>query len=185
MSSLMLHPMDADWLPASREDFLDDLRQAGLIGLSLPDAFAPGYLVGERFLSLVTFLGCSPDILLEPDSAAPGREFCAVRIHHYPEGARFVLAERAAPPRCPVCRSSMTVDRATVQAETLMSCPDCGQQSPLLSLNWRRSAGYASCFVEITGVYPQEARPTEALLELLKRVSQGDWRYFYSGSFVD
>ncbi len=184
MSSLMLHPVDASWLAASSEDFDRHLQQAGLIGASLPGAFAPGYLVGEHFLSLVTFLGCSPDILLEPDSAAPEREFCAVRIHRYPEGARFVLAERAAPPRCPACRSSMTVDAAAVQAETLISCPDCGQQSPLLSLNWRRSAGYASCFVEITGVYPQEARPTDALLALLKRVSMGDWRYFYSGSFV-
>jgi hypothetical protein len=57
---------------------LDCLSDLGLLGQSLGGG---RYSTGEGFLSLVCFLGCSPDIELEPQASKP---FCYIQL---PEGS--------------------------------------------------------------------------------------------------
>jgi hypothetical protein len=65
-------------VPPDNNALLHCLSDLGLLGESLGGG---RYRVGESFLSLVCFLGCSPDIELEPQANKP---FCYIQL---PEGA--------------------------------------------------------------------------------------------------
>lgn len=179
MASLVLHPSDKSWLPNNDGDLYTLLQTTGLAGPALPDRYGSGYFVGNRFLSLVTFMGCSPAIKLEPDDSQPDQEFCSIRLRLEKASPLLQVASRNSPPRCPHCRSVVEVESGDPVAETLMDCKQCGAKTPLYALNWRKTAGYARCFVEITGVYPQEALPTATLLNSLQEFSGCEWCYFY------
>lgn len=45
--------------------------------------------------------------------------------------------------------------------------------------NWRKSAGFARFFIEITEIYPKEAIPQPGLLSALETMSDERWKYFY------
>lgn len=66
------------------------LRQVGLLGASLGEG---RYAVGEAFLSLVCFLGCSPDIELEPQT---GKAFCYLQLPCSSEAEIFQLIRKPA-----------------------------------------------------------------------------------------
>ncbi len=180
MASLILHPTDAAWSPHLINDLYSLLQTIGLAGGVLPEGFAPGFLIGDSFLSLVTFMGCAPAINLEPDGNQPEKEFCSIRIRMKKESPQFLIAPHYPPPRCPHCRSVVEIDGESLIAEMLTVCNRCDTKTPVHALNWRKAAGYARCFVEITGVYPQEALPTETLMNALQGFSGCEWRYFYS-----
>ncbi|MEE9423323.1 MAG: hypothetical protein V3V50_09225 [Gammaproteobacteria bacterium] len=180
MASLILHPADADWHPDCIDDLHSHLQSIGFIGEVLPENFSQGFLIGDKFLTLATFMGCAPAINLRPDIKHPDHEFCSIRLRLETEVPYLFVAEKYSVPRCPHCRAAVKVDIENIPAETQMTCDQCSESTPLHALNWRRTAGYARCFIEITGVYPQEALPTEALLNVLQKYSDCEWRYFYN-----
>ena len=49
----------------------------------------------------------------------------------------------------------------------------------LTDLSFRKAAGIGHTFIEIRGIYPSEAVPTDALLNRLQRLSGGPWRTIY------
>lgn len=178
MSSLFLNPVRSDWIPDTLTRLTERLASAGL--LSAEHCGRDGWcLIGENFLSLVTFMGCSPAIRLAPDPDAPGAEFCRVRVHHYPERPQFLFAQHLPVPRCPACRAPVVVSPDEMTADTSKTCSRCATISPVSGLDWKRAAGCARVFVEIAGVYPGEALPTHELLATLRECGGGDWRYFY------
>jgi hypothetical protein len=73
---LVLTPQDPYLLPDQPESILDALHEIGFIGEALKEP--PGYLPGERFMQLVSFMGCSPYIRLQPDGS--GEPFCHLRL---------------------------------------------------------------------------------------------------------
>jgi len=178
MSSLVLHPLEAEWVPHGRGHLSECLVDVGLCERVAPDAqgWCP---VGEHFLGLVTFLGCSPAIHLAPDPASPEREYCRVRLREFRAAPHFLHARHLPTPRCPVCRAPVAVDPAQTTPESDVDCRRCGARTSAARLDWRRAAGYASLFIEISGVYPGEALPTDALLARLEQASGCGWRYFY------
>jgi hypothetical protein len=48
-------------------------------------------------------------------------------------------------------------------------------------LDWRRGAGYASVFLEVGGIHPHEALPSDHLLHDLSLFSSCDWQHFFAG----
>jgi hypothetical protein len=48
------------------------------------------------------------------------------------------------------------------------------------AIQWRKMAGYAHLFIEITDVFPKEAIPQTLLLDSLTDMSHTGWTYFYS-----
>ena len=61
-------------------------------------------------------------------------------------------------------------------ADTITYC----QQSTLTeNLNWRHGAGFGQFFIVVNSVYPNEAVPTDKLMEILKSASNETWDYFY------
>lgn len=178
MSSLYLHTDDPRWIPDDHDGLLQLLDELGL-GTSgrvgVEDCFSPG----SQFLSLVTFLGCSPRAVLDPGQAGDGQPACFVRLHYYPE-VRFLADTRSMRVRCPQCRTPLTAIDTNAH-DALFTCADCAGTVPVSQLDWRQSAGFSRCFIEIGGIHPHEAVPSDRLLSRLREYSGTGWRYFYAG----
>lgn len=167
---LVLYPLNAEWGVASLgTPPLDMLRKAleniGFLG----EARQPGeFQTGTEYLSLVTYLGCSPQISMGEAEAATRIYLCGVEpIPRLNAGANIK------PPRCKDCRQPLALTEVKLQPQT---CPHCHQP---LRLDWRRSAAQGRVFIEISNVYESEAVPGEALLECLHAATGVPWDYCY------
>ena len=168
--------------PPTLAAITERLRQIGLLGQPFREE-EQSFLTGERFAQLVTFLGCSPYLRLEPPDDGSDN-FCHLRFLGPFEQARFLYGSNTRPPKCPDCRRGIDgwrslVGQWQVQPETqTLICPHCGQGSSPLQLEWRRSAGFGRFFVQITEIFPGEAVPGTELMDCL-RADGKDWDYFY------
>lgn len=158
------------------------LADLGLVGANYGEI--PGaYLTGPRFLQLITFLGCSPQLQLVPP-ANGSQDFCHIRLRGPFEKPRLLSAANTRPPRCPACGKGLSQWRqmepfwARGQSDSQIVCHSCGQSASPADLNWRRKAGFGHCFIEIREVFPEEAVPLPALMESL-RGEGASWCYFY------
>jgi hypothetical protein len=171
-----------DYLPVIADELVARLVDLGLIGAAY--GHTPGtYLAGPRFLQLITFLGCSPHLQLQPPRDG-SEDFCHIRVRGPFESARLLSADNTRPPRCPACGKGLTQwrelepDWSQGISESEILCHSCGQRASPADLNWRRKAGFGLYFIEISGVFPEEAVPLPALMDCL-RGNGADWRYFY------
>ena len=188
---LLMHPARPD-TPAVAEDRLAPALQAiGLIGERIPLGNAGFYPAGEQFLQLVSFLGCSPAIELDPpddpeqlaaDSAA-GR-FCHIFISSG-EQLQFRCDSQTRAPGCPRCRKPEPHWKPALQAWQQgkqgpeWECQSCGFRGSLSDLVFRKSAGFGRTFLEIRGIYPSEAVPGSVLLDTLASLTGGPWTTIY------
>jgi len=76
-ASLIIHPGDPEWLPDNIEEITASLKNTGLIAGNIPDK-DQCYFVGDSFLELIAFLGCSPNITLTPQDNTD--KFCFIRL---------------------------------------------------------------------------------------------------------
>ncbi len=182
-ASLILHPVDPFYAPATPEVIVRLLREVGLIGDAWQAGPAQRYLIGEHFLQLITFMGCAPAIELAPPAGAD-TGFCHVSLDPLYDSPQFRADKQAVHPRCPACRARLGDWPERVQAWQTDSgaadaCGACGQTLQLPQIDWRHSAGCARLFVNIHDIYPREALPTEALFNALHKASGQSWNYFY------
>lgn len=169
---LVLHPADAAWAPAHSGQLASLLRETGLIGASRGTGI---FSTGAHYLALVSYLGCSPYIALGDAEAAT-----RIQLLGPFATARFHAGANLKPPRCPRCRKALPgAAWQAGQPDTRVVCPHCDASVPLEALDWRRSAGFGRCFVEISNVFESEAVPAETLLERLEQASGCGWHYFY------
>ncbi|MFN3785236.1 MAG: hypothetical protein ACK4RS_00215 [Thiothrix sp.] len=84
---LVLYPAQAT---AGGSDLRQCLHRLGFIGAALGDGY---YATGEQFLSLLCFLGCSPDIELDPH---PSKPFCYVQLPPTTETVTFAFKHKPA-----------------------------------------------------------------------------------------
>jgi hypothetical protein len=180
---LILHVRDPDYVPSSVTYIKRVLQEVGLIGKPWGEASQQRYLIGERFLQLVTFLGCAPAIELEPPTNGDA-EFCHVGISDLYPSARFIADTQGVLPRCPHCRKRFDDWQSAIQQwqdnpAYQALCPSCQMNLSPTELDWRQSAGFGRLFVYIFNIYPREAIPTEALLHTLGDATDQAWDYFY------
>ncbi len=180
---LILHVRDSAYVPADIVQLAQQLREIGLIGKPWGEDSQQRYLIGERFLQLVTFLGCAPAIELEP-SADAHTEFCHIGISPLYPVPRFLADSQGVLPRCPHCRKRFANWQGAVaqwheNPAYQAQCPACQQLLSPVELDWQQSAGFGRCFISIFNIYPREAIPTEALLHTLEQATQQSWNYFY------
>lgn len=189
---LLLYPEDPDCEGISTRKLADSLQEIQLIGAAIPLEHETIYPTGERFLQLITFLGCSPMIELEPpddpehiESASRDGLFCNIHLSGSDAGLRFRADNLTQAPRCPHCRQPEPnwrelVDRWRGDKHALdWQCRACGHKDRLTGLNFRKQAGFGRAFVEIRGIYPSEAVPGEALHRCLQKLSGCEWRVMY------
>lgn len=176
---LLLRTQDPFLLP-ERALLTAILSEAGLLGAPLAgdnDAFA----VGERFLQLVTFAGCSVRIELSPVGDIP---FCHIRFAGPFQRPVFLSGRNTRPPRCPDCRAPLRSWKTSLPdreypGPASIACPACGEVNPPWDYDWKEQAGFGRLFIRIEEVFPGEATPTPTLMALLAEATGYEWRHFY------
>ena len=191
VNKLILLPRNPEAGACSCDELAGRLQSIDLIGI--PASYSGGvyYPTGERFLQLVSFLGCSPAIELDPpadpalleDSLAHGR-FCHITLR-CTTALQFRSDATTRPPRCPHCGQAIPDWAARItrwradHADSRWSCPACQGASDLTGWVFRKTAGFGRVFIEINGIYPSEAIPGDALLAVLDDLTGGPWQAIY------
>jgi hypothetical protein len=177
MPSLLLHPADVLWRPSEPTSLIHTLVELGFIGSCKEPGRLTRFAVGDRFLKLVMFLGCAPYVVLDAEADQPGQVACDVRLLDY-ERVSLVSRKGGPPARCRACRA--VAERPRVDApEARYQCGSCGKECQVADLDWRKCAGYGRFFIQINGVYPHEAIPSDRLMKALQVYAQCHWKYFY------
>jgi len=137
------------------------------------------YLPGERFLSLITFLGCSPNINLFP---VAGENHCFISFIEPCEHAICIGYTSTVNPKCPACTKRIATWKTAdwKLPEEICTCDKCQQKTPYADLSWKHECGFARCGFEVNHIYPHEAVPGDELLNALQKVSGFEWDYCYS-----
>jgi hypothetical protein len=189
---LVLYPAQVDRPAVETATLLAALRAIGLVAAPACHDPAYGYRAGDHFLQLVSFLGCSPAIELDPpadpgecERACASGSLCHIRLPAMEHRIRFRADDRLPAPRCPHCRK--TEDRWPLLIERWhanphverWACRECGYRGRLFDLNFRHRGAFGRRFIDIWGIHPAEAVPGESLLTTLGELSGGDWRYMY------
>jgi hypothetical protein len=180
---LILVPTSLDAIPADHDMLFDTLRKKRFIADSIEINGAVHYRPGEEFMTLITFLGCSPMISTgELDSN--GEQFCHIAIEGPWEEPRFISGDNTKSPRCPKCgeryddwQNRVSEWRSAPYAT--MVCSECGETTSLPQLRWRKCAGFGRIFIKVWGIFESEAVPSPNLLSLLKACSGTEWQHFY------
>lgn len=152
------------------------LAETGLLGK--PES-ANRFLPGERFLTLVCFLGCSPNVALEPGD--DNRPYCRVDIYSSGNNIHCLTGSNTKMPRCPECKTELfaTAINEKQQDCHLYDCKACQSRIDLTTLNWRKTAAFAHVWIEIQNIYEAEAVPHDDLLQQLKKHTEQNWKIAY------
>jgi hypothetical protein len=161
------------------------LREVEFLDKPLNNKHQNRFLVGERFLQNITFMGCSPAVELSPPTDG-SLDFCHIHFREiYPE-PRFRSASQNVFARCPQCRKRISNWEQAVSLWSKdsfavnINCDKCAEQVSLYQLGWRHTAGFARMFIDIYSIYPQEGIPTDQFLSLLETQTGAQWGYFFT-----
>lgn len=137
------------------------------------------FLPGNQFLSLLTFLGCSPSINLTPTE---GEKHCSIRMIDEKERAVCLGHTQTAKPKCPDCKKRIGTwkDEYWQQPDQQILCDKCQAENTFSTLNWKHECGYARGGFEVVNIYPHEAVPTEQFLDALHQYTGFAWSYCYA-----
>ncbi len=154
---------------------IEHLGSIGLIGKACGPA---SYLSGPRFFHHITFLGCAPNLTLDP---AEGDDYLHLEIPRLPRPLLYAGNSSRAP-LCPDCRKAIDDWREQLATSTdgIIGCTSCSTTHPVNALNLRKRACYSSCIIRIAPVFESEAVPGSELLAALNRVFDSHFGYAYT-----
>ena len=182
MPKLVFHSSNPNYTPDRLAEIISEMQKVGFLGekwMSPESVLGERYLIGDSFLSLVTFMGCAPAIELEPLENQPDSlEFCHIEIQEVENTVHFIRGGEHLISRCPHCRQRHA-DWKTIPKSLVYTCDKCKVETHLSEYDWKNTAGCGRFFINLHGIYPQEAIPTSSLLQTLNKISDTDWRYFY------
>ncbi len=179
IGKLILYPTDTEATPPEAKALINSLNMLGLIGRPM-DSDANRFLAGERFLQLISFVGCSPAVCLNPrEERATG--FCHLSICGPFDSPRLVFAQDCRPPRCSACQKTIPNWKEFADNQEI-TCNRCGESQRAEKIAWGRRAGYGRIFIEIHNIFPGEAQPVGELLNKLQTKTGLSWNYFFSAS---
>jgi hypothetical protein len=174
--SLILYPIYPDFSYPQRQ-LLKHLNSMGLLGASEAEN---RYLVGEQFLSLFCFMGCSPHINLFPQQDRE-QPYCYIEIPAPTKATQCVISQNVKVPRCPHCKMDLSAwaQQLKQSCSHLINCSHCSTPLIVSQLNWRKSAFFAKNQIIIGNIYEAEALPDQHLLTQLEQATQVEWKYAY------
>jgi len=142
------------------------------------------YLPGDGFTSLITFLGCSPNISLQPDDSDADDNHCFISIVSTTQQIKCLGYTRQCHPKCPHCRKRIADWQSSnwQQPDALCQCDKCGSETAYAHLNWKHECCFARGGFSIANIYPHEALPTDQLLERLQQQTGVVWDYAYANN---
>jgi len=176
-NALYLHPVQTDFTVDDLPAFIHSLQTIGLIAHKIDtEKTGQHYFTGEKYLDYIAYMGCAPSIQFEAGSN--NEKFCFIKIHQLPESQLIHSRKQARAPHCPRCNKAVKnwQDKKTAAS---IHCDLCDNTSGIEAFNWRKMAGYAQLFIEITDIFPKEAIPQQILLDKLADISDVEWLYFY------
>lgn len=150
------------------------------------------FTIGNKFLSHIAFLGCSPDIELEPQKDKP---YSYIEISPVSDSVHFISGMNIKPTRCPQCKKDLTdlLKRLAEKSAPLFEiqgeaqgktqgkteCQHCHTPIDLFKLNFRKSACFARTYITVGNIYESEAVPDDHFLMTLHKKTGFEWKYAY------
>ncbi|MBE9560705.1 MAG: hypothetical protein IMF15_07940 [Proteobacteria bacterium] len=174
--SLYLHPAHHFSLKEITP-LITELQKFNFISQAINKQADHGYFAGDKFLDYIAYMGCAPSIQFE--ASENSSNFCFIKIHHYRPAKLIHSQKQARAPHCPNCKKPVK-NWQDARSATSIKCDQCETTSNIESFNWRKMAGYAQLFIEITDIFPKEAIPQQILLDKLADITGVEWTYFYS-----
>lgn len=181
---LLLYPTEIPSVPDLGSRLCATLTELGLFGAPFELDGRRHFEAGERFLELVSLVGCSPSLELAPPADPETRATAARlgRFCHLHLGPLFPMpvwrAGSRARPRCPHCGASAPAARVLNAGGR---CEGCAGESAPETWRWRHQGARARLFLEIWGLHESEAAPTPTLTQALESATDSTW----SHCFVD
>ncbi len=176
--SLFLCPQQHNLSIQHVPHFISALQEIGLISEKInPQETDDRYFTGDKFLDHIAYMGCAPAMQFEADENNDA--FCFIKIHDYESAELIYSKTQSRPPQCPACKQTVKNWQHKL-TKTTIECDRCHSTSRIDKFNWRKMAGYARLFIEITDIFPKEAMPQQILLDKLTGICKTDWLYFYS-----
>jgi hypothetical protein len=155
------------------------INQLCTLGFAGDAIDSDSYSAGERFLDHIAFMGCAPSIRFAPD--ADSEKFTHIRIHRY-NAITALIGTHAPAPRCSQCKKAFVYSAPQLDhldTNSLWTCTHCQHAAAPWQYHWRKNAGFARVFIEITDIYPKEAIPQQTLLDALQQSTGTEWQYCY------
>jgi len=174
--SLHLHPEQARFVVTDLPAFIHALQEIGLIAQKIDAQKNMHYYVGNRYLDYIAYMGCAPSIQFE--ASDNNENFCLIKIQQHTKAELIHNQKQSRAPHCPNCNKPVNNWQAT-KTDSTIHCEQCNTTSDIEKFNWRKMAGYARLFIEITDIFPKEAIPQQLLLDKLSKITGADWQYFY------
>jgi hypothetical protein len=176
--SLYLCPQQPDFNLSDISCLVTALQEIGLISQKIHlQQSSHHYFTGDKYLDYIAYMGCAPSIQFE--AGEHDADFCAVRLHRYDTAQLIHNQAPSRAPRCPACQKPVK-DWQQARNGSTICCSHCRTSSQIEQFNWRKMAGYARLFIEITDIFPKEAIPQQLLIDKLSSISKTGWLYFYS-----
>jgi hypothetical protein len=176
--SLYLIPEQPDYTVEDLSSLITALQDIGLISHKIdPQDNDTHYYSGERFLDLIAYMGCAPTIQFE--ASGDGEDYCFIKLHHYDKAKLIHSRTQSRAPHCPACQKPVK-DWQHSKTDATISCNLCHTTVGIEKFNWRKMAGFARLFIEITDIFPKEAIPQQLLLDKLAAKLETNWSYFYA-----
>ena len=182
---LVLSPADPLHVPQDIPTLIAHLQEIQFCADPIPAMNGHHYLLGARFMQLVSFMGCSPFIHLQPTE--DGQPFCHLQVIGPLPEPIFLQGRNTTSPSCGQCRKRIPdwqpLIRQWLASPTSFqaTCPHCGHRQNPAAYNWRQSAGSGQLFLYVENIFPNEAIPTPELLKTLEESETPSvaWHYFY------
>lgn len=181
---LLLHSSDPHATLDRPAQLLSKLKHIGFLGSEFMLDNEVHYYAGERFMGLISFLGCSPTLAIQPEDEHSGTDLCHIALSDNFSDTRFLGCDNTKIPRCPHCRTRIDDWRNLLKqwhdsAVAVWRCPNCTQTGDISGLDWREYAGVGRFYLEIWGIGEGLAVPSDELLSCLHQLHGKPWRYFY------
>jgi len=169
---LLLYAKPASLLAWSVDGLVEMLIDISFIGDRCHERNSD-YLTGDRFMELVTFLGCSPSIALSPED---GDNYCFIRVREAVKSPALYAGKNTPAPYCRYCQQEKSDWQSCEQEDY---CEQCNLMERLDNWRWRKHGALSRWVIEIMNIYPHEAVPSPILLDRIGDVSGVPWGYAY------
>ncbi len=179
--SLYLYPEQKDFTAETLSSLISELQEICFLSQPVDRNDEYDFFTGDKFLNHIAYMGCAPAIKFEadPDDEGNDADFCHIKIHRHKTSRLICSQKQSTTPRCPHCKKPVRDWQDDKTAATI-KCNQCGTTSNIEDFDWRKMAGYAQLFIEITDIFPKEAIPQKILLDRLTDITNTEWKYFYS-----
>jgi len=151
---------------------IEPLSKLGFLGDAIPAAKAD-YYVGAAFTDLITFLGCSPEIVLSPQD---GENYCFIHLHEFTARPVIYQGKNTRPPFCKQCKQDQVVWQ---NAEKKNYCDQCTLDDRATNWVWKKTGVLSRLAISVFNIYPHEAVPSAQLLNSLSDISGVAWGHAY------